>query len=48
MIVHAMYVAGSHTDQDWYDDFTKVPNWGDLRDSVRYQEAEKALKTTRK
>ena len=39
-----MYVAGSHTDQDWYDDFTKVPNWGDLRKSVRYQEAEKALK----
>ena len=39
-----MYVAGSHTDQDWYDGFTKVPTWGDLRKSVRYQEAEKALK----
>ena len=39
-----MYVAGSHTDQDWVDDVTKVPNWGDLGDSVRYQEAEKALK----
>ena len=38
-----MYVAGSHTGKDWYDDVTKVPNWGDLRQSTRYQAAEKAL-----
>ena len=38
---NTLYVAGSHTGQDWVDDVTKVPNWGDLRDSVRYQEAEK-------
>ena len=41
---NTMYVAGSHTGQDWYDDVTKVPNWGDLRQSTRYQAAEKALK----
>ena len=39
-----MYVAGSHTKKDWYDDVTKVPGWGDLRQSTRYQAAEKALK----
>ena len=39
-----MYVAGSHTQQDWVDDVTKVPNWGDLRQSTRYQAAEKAFK----
>ena len=38
-----MYIAGSHTGQDWYDDATKVPFWGDLRDSARYTAAEKAL-----
>ena len=30
-----MFIAGSHT--DWFDDITKVPAWGDLRDSERYQ-----------
>ena len=39
-----MYIAGSHTAKDWYDDVTKVPDWGDLRQSTRYQAAEKALK----
>ena len=39
-----MYIAGSHTKKDWYDDVTKVPDWGDLRQSTRYQAAEKALK----
>ena len=39
-----MYIAGSHTTKDWYDDVTKVPDWGDLRQSTRYQAAEKALK----
>jgi len=38
-----MYIAGSHTKQDWYDDFTKIPAWGDLHDAVRYQKAREAL-----
>ena len=32
-----MFIAGSHTARDWFDDFTKVPAWGDLRESERYQ-----------
>ena len=36
-----MYVAGSHTAKDWYDDFTKIPVWGDLRNSTRYEAADK-------
>jgi len=39
-----LYIAGSHTARDWYDDITKVPVWGDLKNSERYQQAEKALK----
>ena len=39
-----LYIAGSHTAKDWYDDVTKVPFWGDLKNSTRYQQAEKALK----
>ena len=23
-----LYVAGSHTLTDWFDDFTKIPQWG--------------------
>ena len=38
-----MYIAGSHTGKDWYDDITKVPAWGDLRNSTRYQAARDAL-----
>ena len=36
------YVKGSVTKRDWPDDFTKVPFWGDTRDSERYQQAESA------
>jgi pimeloyl-ACP methyl ester carboxylesterase len=32
-----MFIAGSHTHRDWFDDATKVPFWGDLRNSERYQ-----------
>ena len=39
----SLYVSGSHTARDWYDDFTKIPFWGDLRDSHRYKEADKML-----
>ena len=38
-----MYIAGSHNLQDWYDDFTKIPVWGDLRNSARYQASRSAL-----
>ena len=38
-----LYIAGSHTAQDWYDDVTKVPVWGDLRESERYIAAKKAF-----
>jgi hypothetical protein len=38
-----MYIAGSHTAKDWYDDVTKIPVWGDLRDSTRYKAARDAL-----
>jgi hypothetical protein len=38
-----LYVAGSHTATDWYDDFTKVPFWGDVRESHRYKQADKML-----
>ena len=27
---NTMYIAGSHTAKDWYDDVTKIPVWGDL------------------
>jgi pimeloyl-ACP methyl ester carboxylesterase len=39
-----LYIAGSHTARDWFDDVTKIPAWGDLRNAERYREAEKALK----
>ncbi len=39
-----MYVAGSHTARDWYDDITKIPFWGDVKESERYQQADKMLK----
>ena len=38
-----LYVAGSHTATDWYDNFTKIPFWGDLRGGHRYQQADKML-----
>ena len=38
-----MFIAGSHTAKDFYDDVTKIPVWGDLRNSSRYQAAHDAL-----
>ena len=35
-----MFIAGSHTARDWFDDITKVPAWGDLRNSERYQKVQ--------
>ena len=39
-----MYIAGSHTARDWYGDFSKIPFYGDLRDSERYQKAYEAFR----
>ena len=39
-----LYIAGSHTKRDWWDDFTKIPFWGDLRNSERYQKVVEAFK----
>jgi hypothetical protein len=39
---HTLYVKGTVNAQDWWDDFTKVPAWGDLKDSFRYKDAERA------
>ena len=36
-----MFIAGSHTARDWFDDFTKVPARGDLKNSERYQKTQK-------
>ena len=38
-----MYIPGSHNLRDWYDDVIKIPVWGDLRNSARYQAARDAL-----
>jgi hypothetical protein len=39
---HTLYVKGTVDGTDWFDDFTKVPVWGDLKDSRRYKDAERA------
>jgi hypothetical protein len=36
------YVKGSVTKRDWFDDFTKIPFWGDIHDAERLQQAEQA------
>ena len=38
-----MFIAGSHTAKDLYDDVTKIPMWGDLRNSSRYQAERDAI-----
>jgi pimeloyl-ACP methyl ester carboxylesterase len=39
-----MFIAGSHTARDWFDDLTKIPVWGDLKDSERYQKVLEVFK----
>jgi len=39
---HTMYIKGSQTKRDWWDDFTKVP-FGATQHAERYQQAEKAM-----
>ena len=38
-----MAVAGRQTKRDWYDDFTKIPVWGNLRNSERFGQLNTAL-----
>jgi hypothetical protein len=38
------YIKGSSTARDWYDDFTKIPFWGDTTKSERYEQASTAYK----
>ena len=40
---NTMYVAGSQTARDWWDDFTKIPVWGDSKKIQRYQDARDEL-----
>ncbi len=42
---NTLYIAGSHTSKDWYDDVTKNPFRGDVTHSTIYQEAEQILKS---
>ena len=44
VIGQTLYIAGSHTARDWWDDVTKIPAWGDVRNSERYQRALEVLK----
>jgi hypothetical protein len=37
-----LHIRGSVTGQDWKDDFTKIPFWGDSRDIEMYKNAKKA------
>jgi len=37
-----MYVKGTVDAQDWWDDGTKIPVWGDLHDSRQYKDSERA------
>ena len=37
-----MYVRGSQTRRDWYDDFFRVPVWGESHDIEMYDNASKA------
>lgn len=38
-----LYIAGSSNREDWYDDFTKIPFWGDLQQSTAFKDAEKTF-----
>ena len=37
-----MYVKGTVDAQDWWDNVTKIPVWGDLREGRRYKDAQRA------
>ena len=46
-----LYIAGSHTSQDWIDDVTKIPFWrplfGGAKAIHRYQMAQQAARATK-
>lgn len=39
-----LFIAGTKTAHDWYDDVSKIPFWGDVKQSTRYKEADLVLK----
>ena len=39
-----LFIGGTSNKQDWYDNLTKIPFWGDLRKSQRYKDADELLK----
>ena len=45
-----LYIAGSHTSQDWVDDLTRIPFWrpmfGGAKGIHRYQMAQQAARAT--
>ena len=38
-----LYIAGTSGLKDVYDDITKIPFWGSIKDSTRYNQAKTAL-----
>ena len=38
------FIAGTSSWGDIYDDLTKIPFWGDVRNSTRYKQADEVLK----
>ena len=38
-----LYIAGTSNLRDVYDDITKIPIWGSIKDSQRYKEAKNVL-----
>ena len=41
-----MFIAGTMNKQDWIDDFTKIPFYGDVRQSQRYTDVIETVKKT--
>ena len=39
-----MFIAGTRNFRDVYDDVTKIPVWGDLKNSKRYRDVEEEIK----
>jgi hypothetical protein len=39
-----LFIAGTSNKQDVYDDLTKIPFWGDVRQSQRYEDVIETVK----
>jgi hypothetical protein len=39
-----LFIAGTHDKQDWIDDFTKIPFYGDVKKSKRYIDVMETVK----